>query len=72
MGRNPAGLDPEILALLERIEPYAMKRDSLIAGSGLHPGRIAEFLLLLELEGLVEMLPGDEVRRVNGEGEERR
>jgi len=49
------------------IEPYAMKRDALIAGSGLSPGRVAEFLLLLELEGLVEMLPGDEVCRVGGE-----
>jgi DNA processing protein len=59
-----AGLDPAPLALLEKIEPYAMKRDALIAGSGLSPGRVAEFLLLLELEGLVEMLPGDEIRRV--------
>jgi DNA processing protein len=70
VGSRPANLDPELLALLERIEPYAMKRDALIAASGLHPGRIAECLLLLELEGLVEMLPGDEIRRVGGEGEE--
>ncbi|MDO8946816.1 MAG: DNA-processing protein DprA [Desulfocapsaceae bacterium] len=60
-------LEPELLALLEMIEPYAMKRDALIAASGLSPGQVAEFLLLLELEGLVEMLPGDEVRRVGGE-----
>lgn len=70
VGSRPANLDPDLLALLERIEPYAMKRDALIAASGLHPGRIAECLLLLELEGLVEMLPGDEIRRVGGEGEE--
>lgn len=57
-------LDPEPLALLEKIDPYAMKRDALIALSGLSPGRVAEFLLLLELEGLIEMLPGDEVCRV--------
>lgn len=57
-------LDPELAAFLELIEPYAMKRDALIAGSGLAPGQVAEFLLLLELEGLVEMLPGDEVRRI--------
>ena len=69
-GRNPANLDPELLTLLELIEPYAMKRDALIAVAGLPPGRIAEFLLLLELEGMVEMLPGDEVRRVGGEREE--
>lgn len=61
---RPSTLDSEILVLLEKIDPYSMKRDSLIASSGLTPGRVAEFLLLLELEGLVEMLPGDEVRRV--------
>ncbi|MFH2122245.1 MAG: DNA-processing protein DprA [Pseudomonadota bacterium] len=64
-------LAPELLALLDKIEPYAMKRDTLIAGSGLSPGRVAEFLLLLELEGLVEMLPGDEVRRIGGESAEK-
>jgi DNA processing protein len=66
-GDGAMALDPELLGLLERIEPYSMKRDALIAGSGLSPGRVAEFLLLLELEGLVEMLPGDEIRRVGGE-----
>ena len=70
VGSTPAILDPAALALLEKIEPYAMKRDALIAGSGLSPGRVAEFLLLLELEGLVEMLPGDEVRRVVRERKE--
>ncbi len=63
-------LDPASLALLEKIEPYAMKRDTLIAVSGLSSGRVAEFLLFLELEGLVEMLPGDEVRRVVRERKE--
>ncbi len=66
-GDGAMALDPELLALLAKIEPYSMKRDALIAGSGLNPGRVAEFLLLLELEGLVEMLPGDEIRRVGGE-----
>jgi DNA processing protein len=70
LGCKPVSLDPASIALLEKIEPYAMKRDALIAGSGLSPGRVAEFLLLLELEGLVEMLPGDEVRRVIREGKE--
>ncbi len=66
-GDGAGALDPELLGLLDMIEPYSMKRDALIAGSGLSPGRVAEFLLLLELEGLVEMLPGDEIRRVGGE-----
>ncbi len=70
VGRKPVSLDPASLSLLEKIEPYAMKRDTLITGSGLTPGRVAEFLLLLELEGLVEMLPGDEVRRVVNERKE--
>jgi DNA processing protein len=61
----PLVLEPEILALLQTIDPYSMKRDTLIAGSGLSPGRVAELLLILELEGLVEMLPGDEVRRLD-------
>ena len=60
-------VDAELLDLLAMIEPYAMKRDALIAKSGLAPGQMAEFLLRLELEGLVEMLPGDEVRRVGQE-----
>lgn len=64
VGQKSSTLDPEQLSLLEKIDPYSMKRDTLIASSGLSPGRVAEFLLLLELEGLVEMLPGDEVRRV--------
>jgi len=62
-GHGLSSLDAELLVFLEIIEPYAMKRDTLIAKSGLSPGQVAEFLLLLELEGLVEMLPGDEVRR---------
>ena len=67
-GHGLAALDAELLLFLKRIEPYAMKRDTLIAKSGLTPGQVAEFLLLLELEGLVEMLPGDEVRRIVREG----
>jgi DNA processing protein len=57
-------LDPASLALLNLIEPYPMKRDTLIAASGLSPGRVAELLLFLELDGLVEMLPGDELRLI--------
>lgn len=66
-GQRASTLDSGPLALLEKIDPYSMKRDTLIAASGLSPGRVAEFLLLLELEGLVEMLPGDEVRSIGQE-----
>jgi DNA processing protein len=64
-------VDAELLGLLAMIEPYAMKRDALIAKSGLAPGQMAEFLLRLELDGLVEMLPGDEVRRTGHGGEKK-
>lgn len=69
-GGKPTGLDPEIAAFFALIEPYPMKRDTLIAESGLASGQVAEFLLLLELEGLVEKLPGDEIRRVAPSDEE--
>ena len=28
------------------------------------PARVSELLLLLELEGMIEMLPGDQVRKI--------
>jgi len=71
-GHGLAALDAALLGFLEKIEPYAMKRDTLIAKSGLSPGQVAEFLLLLELEGLVEMLPGDEVRRIGSSAGEKK
>ena len=57
-------LDPEACNLLKHIDVYPGSRNELIAVSGLGPAKVTELLLLLELEGLVEMLPGDEVRRV--------
>lgn len=57
-------IDRESAELLEEIDVYPSARNELIARSGLSSAKIAELLLLLELEGLVEMLPGDEVRRV--------
>lgn len=72
VGQGSVSLASELQTLLEKIEPYPMKRDALIAESGLNPGRVAEFLLLLELDGLVEMLPGGELRRVGENYEKRR
>lgn len=60
-----ADIDPEAVALLEQIEPYPQVRQALIEKSGLVPGRLSELLLFLELEGLIEMLPGDQLRRVS-------
>lgn len=57
-------LDPEARGLLEAIDVYPGSRNELIVVSGLGPARVTELLLLLELEGLIEMLPGDEIRRI--------
>ena len=57
-------IDEESAALLAKIEVYPEARNELIARSGLGSAKIAELLLLLELEGLIEMLPGDEVRKI--------
>lgn len=58
------GLDSESRELLQYIDVYPGARNDLITESGLGAGKVTEILLLLELEGLVEMLPGDEVRRL--------
>ena len=60
------GLDPDADTLLSHIEPYPQTRDQLIERSGLSPARMSELLLFLELEGLVEVLPGDQIRKTGG------
>ena len=57
-------VDPEARELLQSIDVYPASRNELIIKSGLGPAKVTELLLLLELEGLVEMLPGDEIRRL--------
>jgi DNA processing protein len=59
-----SGLDPDAWELLQDIDVYPAPRNELIAATGLGPAKVAELLLILELEGLVELLPGDEIRRV--------
>lgn len=49
--------------LLSNLDVYPMKKDELIVRSSLPVARVNELLLLMELEGHVEMLPGGEVRR---------
>ncbi len=56
-------LDSETAALLAIIEAYPMQRNELIERSGMTAAKISEHLLLLELEGMIEILPGDQVRR---------
>jgi DNA processing protein len=56
-------LDSETAALFAIIEAYPKQRNELIERSGMTPAKISEHLLLLELEGMIELLPGDQVRR---------
>lgn len=58
------GIEPDALTLLQYIEPYPLMRDALLEESGFSPARLSELLLLLELDGLIEMLPGDKLRRI--------
>lgn len=60
---NNFDIDPDALALLEFIDPYPQMRETLITMSGISSSRVSELLLFLELEGLVEMLPGDKLRK---------
>ncbi len=59
-----ATIDPDARDLLENLEVYSQSRNEIIADSGLGPAKVTELLLLLELEGLIEILPGDEIRRI--------
>ena len=61
-----SNIEPDALALLAYIEPYPLMREALFEKSGLSPARMSELLLLLELDGLIEMLPGDQLRKISG------
>jgi DNA processing protein len=58
-------IDKDSADLLKKIDVYPSARNELIARSGLSSAKVAELLLMLELEGLIEMLPGDEVRKIH-------
>lgn len=57
-------LSRDTAALLTMIEPYPRQRDELLRMSKIPAAKLQEALLLLELEGLIELLPGDRVRKV--------
>ncbi len=57
-------LDPDAILLLQCVETCSCPRDSLVEKTGFPIWHVSEMLLLLELEGLVEILPGDEVRKI--------
>ncbi|MBU1566641.1 MAG: DNA-processing protein DprA [Proteobacteria bacterium] len=58
-------LDPDVAALLGHLDSYPQMREGLIGKTGFSPARISELLLFLELEGWIEMLPGDRVRKIS-------
>jgi DNA processing protein len=60
---SAAGLDREAAALLSIIESYPQTRTELLQRSALSTARLSELLLVLELDGLVEILPGDQIRK---------
>jgi DNA processing protein len=60
----PRVLEPDALALLNCLDSYPCTRDELIMKSGFSVGRVNELLLFLELDGVVEILPGDGLRRI--------
>jgi DNA processing protein len=62
---NNFSLEPDAVALLSHLEPYPRPREELIEMTGFSPARISELLLVLELDGLIEMLPGDKVRKIS-------
>ncbi len=59
-------LDPDARLLLQYVDSYPCQRDGLTDKTGLPIWRVSELLLLLELEGILEVLPGNQVRRVDG------
>ncbi|PID76303.1 MAG: DNA-protecting protein DprA [Deltaproteobacteria bacterium] len=61
---NPAEISGDMKILLDNLEPYPMSREKLIAKTGLRAEKVSEWLLFLELEGHIELLPGDEVRKL--------
>lgn len=63
-GFDGSGLGPDARELLQLIDVYPGSRNGVMSASGLGPAKVTELLLLLELEGLIETLPGDEIRRI--------
>ncbi len=58
-------LEAETAALFKLIDQYPVQRNDLVERSGMSAAKISEHLLLLELEGLIEILPGDQIRSVS-------
>lgn len=68
-GRKESGkikkLDPDAQLLLQYLDSYPCSRDHLVERMEMPVARVSELLLLLELEGIIEMLPGNQICRVD-------
>lgn len=61
-----AELEPDAALLLSLIDTYPQARETLLVASTFTPARLNQLLLGLELDGYVEMLAGDRVRKRAG------
>jgi len=59
----PVELEPDALLLLNQLEPYPVSREEVAVKVDFSQARLSELFLYLELEGVIEMGPGDMVRR---------
>lgn len=56
-------LEPDAIELFNQLEPYPVSREEISLKLSLSQARLSELFLYLELEGVIEMGPGDMVRR---------
>ncbi len=59
---SSAGSTAELL--LQLLDSYPVTKDELIEKSGVDAQRLNEICLLLELDGMIESLPGERIRRI--------
>ncbi len=62
---NPDIVEPEARQILALLDGYPLSREKIIEKTALPVSLVSEMLLLLELEGVIEVLPGDEIRKLH-------
>ena len=62
--KNNCRLEPDAITLLNCLDAYPQMREELLVKTGFTPARVSQLLLLLELDGWIEMLPGDKMRKI--------
>ena len=63
-GNADTVMEPEMAGLLAHLGPYPQTIDEVLSRAGLSVARASELFLILELDGHIEILPGDLVRRI--------